>query len=244
MQKTASALVVVLITAFAPIVEAKNAQKDDHVHLPALTARNKKLQELQAQEALETKSLPTNLISKSPYPIQATTLHYLKNRPPQGDFIELDDGSGWTVAEGERGTAMGWKLPTQDAAGTIYPQTFLEIRPNDASFFFRYKCTYKLYNNESKESVQVNLSQGPKKIAAKRIIYCNHATQQIVLNHNSTWQTASGTSNNAIFQNWRVGDYVILGTNNWYWYNWFGSWSPRIVINVSDNSYVPATNLH
>ena len=240
MQKIVSALVVVLTTAFIPVAEAKAAKETEHVVLPALTARNKKLQEMQAQEGLETKSLPTNLIPKYPYQAQAGTSHFLKSRPPQGDFIELEDGSGWTVAESDRGTAIGWK--PEDAASN--PQTFLEIRPNDASFFFRSKCTYKLYNPQSKESVQVNLSQGPKKMTAKRIIFCNHATQQIVLTDKSTWHVASGMSNNAIFQNWRVGDYVILGTNNWYWYNWLGYWSPHIVVNVSDNSYIPATNLY
>lgn len=232
-------ILLISLMSIAPLfstIEKQDTQ--EHVVVPQKTNMQKKQHCAQMKEG-KRKQKSVSLIAKGPY---YEPLHIgrqrIKQFPPNGAFIELIDGSGWTVHENDRKILKG---------GDWTPNALVQIQPNDTHFFWRGNCTYKLYNLHSRESVQVELSQGPYTTppagmpSAKRISFFDHARQQVVLTDNTAWQIVATPANRAIFQNWQVNDFIIIGANNWYWYNWIGFWPPYILINVSDNSYVVAT---
>ncbi len=215
-----------------------HTEKGANVSVPSLRQEQKENHNLriaeekqQEEQAMSYAYKKEELLAKYPLFAQEgkAEYHFIKEISPNDGFISFTDGSGWSVREKDQYIAKNW-----------VPGQFLEIRPNDASLFSRSDCMYKFYDPIGKTSVQAHLSKGPFKnnFLTKRITYCSHVTQKIVLSDKTTWNIASTSLNTETFRNWMVGDYIIIGTNNWYWYDWFGFWPPQILINVSDNSYI------
>lgn len=163
--------------------------------------------------------------------------HVLAELSPHGDAITFQDGSVWVIREKDQAAAKSWSHKAQ-----------LTVAPN-ASFFsklFRRTQQYKyvIINLETGKSVQANLSKGPytQSQYTRRIRRIDRQRGELYFTNGTLWQCTTKGPAKAIFDEWKVGDYVILGTND----SWFSFWKQDIIINVSAgeaSTWLPATRL-
>lgn len=132
-----------------------------------------------------------------------------------GQTIELFDYSCWYVNPFSRNTVRGW---TQ--SDSIF------IRPNSA-WFSSYQ--YELYNLSTNEVVEVDFSSMYRDYQrfTQRIVKIDYFQRWVQLDdvEGTVWQISFSETG---FDNWRVGDYLIVGVNK----DWNFSYYPHILINV------------
>ena len=126
--------------------------------------------------------------------------HSISSVSAFGDSLALEDGSIWDVHPSERGVIMNWK-----------ESDVLLIYPNRA-WFSTYK--YKIENTALGTTVYANMTYGPflNGEFSLRIIAIDPIRNEIYLNDNSRWKICS--SDQYLLNQWVVGDYIIVGSNN------------------------------
>ncbi|MFV0340285.1 MAG: hypothetical protein ACK5MA_06640 [Parachlamydiaceae bacterium] len=139
-----------------------------------------------------------------------------------GDYVTLNDGSGWTISSSDSYKTMNWL--TSD---------LLVITPNH-SFLSSYM--FKMTNQNTGVSVKCNLTVGPiyNGIYTHWIVGINYFTQDIYLENGSIWNVSGLDS--SIFSQWLINDTIILGVNDGY----FSTSRPYILINVNTLTHVRA----
>lgn len=138
-----------------------------------------------------------------------------------GDSIALEDGSIWDVHPSAKNEVMSWKESDP-----------LLIYPNRA-WFSTYK--YKISNQVLKTEVEANMTYGPLVNGefSLQITAIDPLKNEIYLSDSSRWRICS--SDNYLLEQWIVGDYIIVGTNN----SWFCSLK-NVLINSNMYNHVRA----
>lgn len=137
-----------------------------------------------------------------------------------GETIELEDGSIWSVAIGNRFVAMSWLMTDR-----------ITISPNTSWF----GTDFILFNETTGESVEADLRYGP----VLGGLYTYQITSidyigGIVYLQDSSW-AISFSDEDKVYK-WLPGDTVIIGHNT----GWNASIRPNILINVNVNDYACA----
>jgi hypothetical protein len=153
------------------------------------------------------------------------------NKDPQGWNVELDDGSIWRAVDSSSASEMKyWK--TNDPV-VIHPTAF----PNWAGgrFFF--------LNERLNATAIVELSQGPilNRSTNAQITYIDYSSGYLEI------QDGIGRSSyfhidyadSLLFQNWRPGQSIIVGSNEDCYAGWLSNYS-YILINIEKNEFVRA----
>ncbi len=155
----------------------------------------------------------------------------LTNKDPQGWNVELDDGAIWRAVNSSSAYEIThWR--TNDPL-VIHP-TFV---PNWSG------GRYYLLNERLNSLAVVELSAGPvlNRATNSQLTYIDYATGVIQI------QDGAGRSSyfrldytdRAIYQKWRPGQSIILGSNEDCYAGWFSSYQ-YILINVESNTYARA----
>ncbi len=166
---------------------------------------------------------PPDLIQKISLATYETThegaLHHPIAVSFLGDTVELEDGSIWSVASGDRHLTFDWM-----------PGDFIIILPNHTWFSSYY---YRLVNVNTGANVKVNLSLGPiyNGIYTHWIIAIDYLAREICLEDGSVWKMSSWDS--SIVNKWLPNDTVIIGIND----GWFAGGNANMLINVNMNNH-------
>lgn len=135
-----------------------------------------------------------------------------------GDFIVLEDGSGWLVNPVDAYVARTW-----------FPTDLIVITPNRGSYEF---C---LTNQNTRESVEVSFYiKGTIQVQpgyTRWIDYIDYYKDVIYLNDGTVWGMSMWDS--YVIKKWAVGDIVIIGIND----GWFKSSNPNILLNAVTNEW-------
>lgn len=155
----------------------------------------------------------------------------VSNKDPQGWNVELDDGSIWRAVDSSSAYEMKyWK--TNDPV-VIHPTAF----PNWAGGRFF------LLNERLNTTATVELSQGPilNRSTNAQITYIDYSSGYLEIQdgigRSSCYQVDYADS--ALFQNWRPGQSIIVGSNEDCYAGWLSNYS-YILINVEKNEFVKA----
>lgn len=142
-----------------------------------------------------------------------------------GDYVVLEDGSGWTISTGDSYKTMNW-----------LSSDLVVITPNQ-SWFSSYM--FRMTNQNTGVSVKCNLTLGPiyNGIYTHWIVGINYFTQDVYLENGSIWNVSGFDS--SIFSKWLLNDTIILGVNDGF----FSSSRPYVLINVNTLTHVRA-NCH
>ncbi len=136
--------------------------------------------------------------------------------------IDLEDGSGWQIHDNDREVVSNWRVNDP-----------LIITQNHR-WFSSYK--YRILNKSDGTEVETNLKVGPLKggVHTRYIRSIDYSHREISLTDGTHWEIS--TYDMYRFNNWQVGDGVILGTNS----GW-DSKKEALLINFSLNNAVRAT---
>ncbi|SRR3989344_115873 len=143
----------------------------------------------------------------------------------QGNYtLELEDGSIWKINSYDGIKAVNWR--SNDP---------LTITQNNRWFSWH---NYRIINKANGTSVEATLFLGPIEHGefSRFIIEIDHANGQILLSDNTRWEISYIDA--SIFREWRLHDYVILGTNSDV--SLWDSGSDALLINVNLNNTVRA----
>ncbi|MEI8124914.1 MAG: hypothetical protein WCG42_04095 [Parachlamydiaceae bacterium] len=139
-----------------------------------------------------------------------------------GDSVELLDGSIWSVNPVDAYKVIGW-----------FPSDIVVITPNHSWFSSYY---YRLNNQNTGESVAVNLYLGP--IAPSYngaythwITAVDYYRNTVYLEDGSVWHMS--TFDRDVVNQWVMNDIVIVGVNDGF----ASSYNPNILINVNMLNY-------
>lgn len=134
--------------------------------------------------------------------------------------VELEDGSVWKINSYDGFKALHWKANDP-----------LAITQNTRWFS---KHNYKIINKSTGSSVEASFFLGPVKRGqySRFIIAVDHPRREIMLSDNTHWEISYLDA--AIFKDWALNDYIIIGTNsnNSFW----DSGSDALLINVNMNT--------
>ncbi len=147
------------------------------------------------------------------YRIHNDAYYHLVAFSDNGDIVQLQDASKWSVHPSQRNTVLYW-VQSDD----------IFIKPRSSCFSF-YK--YVLYNRTTKQAVEVNLFNPPLPMGAYtfRIEHIDPYARLVHLSDNTVWQIDGSDSN---FSYWQIGQRVLIGLNN----HWRNAKLPHILINV------------
>jgi hypothetical protein len=114
--------------------------------------------------------------------------------------LELEDGSIWKINSYDGVKALNWRLNDP-----------LTITQNNR-WFSRYN--YRIINKSNGTSAEANLFLGPVELGqfSRYIIAVDYTTKEIMLSDNTRWEISY--LDKAIFRDWSVNDYIIIGTNS------------------------------
>lgn len=136
-----------------------------------------------------------------------------------GDFVELEDGSTFSVRPSDRVHTLNW----------LVTDTILIAPPSFWSYY-----QYELINQNTGATVEVDLVAGPiyGGIYTHWIVGIDYYNHRICLEDGSLWDVFYW--HRCAVDNWLVGDTVIIGTND----GWFCDSRPNILINVNLNELI------
>ncbi len=183
----------------------------------AAEAESEPFEETEIQTGISNDRLPSLF---SPY-----SCHSLASISAAGDTLVLEDGSTWALSQYNSSIVMTWKK-----------SDLLFIYPNRSWFSYH---KYKIVNQTTGASVPVTRTKGPiiNGDFSLQIVTIDFAKGQVYLNDDSIWHISS--SDLYLLEEWRAGDYIILGYDN----SWFGS-SKYILLNSNMYNHVRANNLN
>lgn len=150
-----------------------------------------------------------------------TAVHWLAGISPQGDSVELEDGSHWKIPSQHYYSIFSWRLGDS-----------LTITPT-RSFWSNYN--YYITNNATSTYVSANLYIGPVAFGPYThwIVGMDPTNGHVFLENGSAWCISCQDA--YLFNDWAINDTIILGTND----SWFTSYD-TMLINVNMNHYVRA----
>ncbi|PIS02854.1 MAG: hypothetical protein COT85_02140 [Chlamydiae bacterium CG10_big_fil_rev_8_21_14_0_10_42_34] len=138
--------------------------------------------------------------------------------------LELEDGSVWKINSYDGSKALNWR--SNDP---------LTITQNNRWFS---RHTYRIINKSNGTSAEANLFLGPilRGEFSRFIANIDHSKREISLNDNTYWEISY--LDTAVFSDWDVNDYIIIGTNSNV--SFWDSGSDVLLINVNMNNSVRA----
>jgi len=179
------------------------------------------LEEAAQEEAQDCDEIQTGgaFDNKSPAIFFPYSCHSITSVSALADQIVLEDGSTWTLSNYYSSIITSWKSSDP-----------LFIYPN-RNWFSAHK--YKIVNQVTGDSVPVTLTLGPRINGdfSLQVVTIDFAKSEVYLNDNSVWFISPG--DRYILEEWRAGDYIIVGHNN----SWFGS-SKHILLNSNMYNHV------
>lgn len=127
------------------------------------------------------------------------SVHMINSISPDADVVEFTDGSKWVVPSSEYYTVLDWR-----------PGDYVLITQNIRIFSFYY---YEIENLTTNSSSLANLKLWPIRDCehTHKIEAINYGTKQLILEDGSLWDISA--SHAYIFNNWTVGDLIIIGNN-------------------------------
>jgi hypothetical protein len=145
------------------------------------------------------------------------------------NWVDLEDGSRWEVAEADRMQLMSWRQGDQ--------ADYIVITRN------RYYSDFTFYitNQANGSYVRANLVKGPLVGGAYTLLISGmdantHFRRSIYLSNGTSW--AVSASDFREINNWQVEDPIIIGRND----DWFTS-NSTLLINVLRNTVVRARKI-
>jgi hypothetical protein len=149
-----------------------------------------------------------------------------------GFSLEMDDGSIWRIIDSSSAREVSsWRI---NDSLVIYPT----LVPSWSG------GRYYIVNQNLQSSAIAEISYGPLagKATNTQIVYFDYFSGYVQLQdgigRTSFWRLYP--SDRSIFEYWKVGQSIIIGSNENCYAGWFCS-SPYILINVERNDYVRAT---
>ena len=144
--------------------------------------------------------------------------YYIKTIGVDGNTVTLTDETVWIITDSSSYTARRWM---KDSPVVLTP----------SGWFSRYQ--YYIVNKMTNETITAKLSQGPFLKYAILIDYIDPYQGLVYLSNGTRWHIDSGLK----FCTWREQQAVLIGENN----SFFGK--PYILININENTYLPASLL-
>jgi hypothetical protein len=161
------------------------------------------------------------LFDKYPPVYYPSSTHWLIAVSAWGDSLELEDGSVWKISSYDGYKVLNWR--SNDP---------LAITQN---FRWFSKYNYRIVNQNTGSSLEVNLDLGPIKCGeyTRYIIAIDPSEKALMLSDNTHWEISYYDS--SVFSGWAIGDAVIIGYNS----GW-DSACESILINVAMNNHLRA----
>lgn len=144
--------------------------------------------------------------------IHLDAYYHLAAISDNGDVVQLNDASKWSVRSNDRNKVMYW-VGNDD----------IWIKPNAKCFSF-YK--YVLYDRNTGETADVNLISPPLPMTevTYRVVNIDYNSRLVQLSDNTVWQIDAYDRQ---FPYWEVGHRIVIGVNN----EWRTAIYPQILIN-------------
>jgi hypothetical protein len=188
----------------------------------------KSLEETSTDSEFYSSCAPTEveaIANESPYRL-------LSSKDPQGWNVELDDGSIWrAIGSSDADAIKKWR--SNDPI-VIHPTLFPSI--SGGRFF--------LYNQRLNSYAISEISAGPILNSAMnaRISYIDIYSGLIELRDGKgrACYYRLDYSEKTLFKDWRIGDSIIIGSNEDCYSGWF-SRAPFILINIECNNFIKAS---
>lgn len=149
--------------------------------------------------------------------------HYVYATTPSGGFVEIDDGSIWSISSVDRYKTRYWEN-----------NDLIVVATNDAWFP---RGRFKILNYTLGESAQVDIYDGPKANLDFRYVYAIDYYNMIIWLDDGTCWDVSGCERQ--FDGWLSGHIMIVGVNK----GWGSSYYPFMLYNVSTNDYMISDSL-
>jgi hypothetical protein len=191
----------------------------------------------QMQKSLEETTDTSPFYSSSlPVEVEAisneTPYRLLNSKDPQGWNVELDDGSIWrAIGSSDADTIKKWRA---NDPIVIHPTLFPSI--SGGRFF--------LYNQRLNTYAISEISAGPLLNSAvnARISYIDIYSGIVELKDGKGRACfyRLDYSEKTLFKDWRIGDSIIIGSNEDCYSGWF-SRAPFILINIECNNFIKAS---
>ncbi len=155
----------------------------------------------------------------------------VSNKDPQGWNVELDDGSIWRAVDSSSASEIKYWKSNDPVA--IHPTAF----PNWAGGRFF------LLNERLNTTAVVELSQGPilNRSTNAQITYIDYTSGYLEIQDGIERSSYFHIDyvDRLIFQGWRPGQSIIVGSNEDCYAGWLSNYS-YILINVEKNEFVRA----
>lgn len=182
------------------------------------------MQDLQAGEASEGTLAKMGITAKSA--LSGTShigaYHVPYSVSPMGDYVFMEDGSGWNVRYSDTSKTLNW-----------YTSDRLIITANHELFS---SYDYRINNEVTGHTVAANLVTAPyyNGLYTHWIVGIDYVHKKICLEDGSIWSISvwDGVELNRM----ELEDTIIIGTND----SWFQASCPNILINVETMEYVKA----
>lgn len=138
--------------------------------------------------------------------------------------LQLEDGSEWRIHNFDGNKALNWRANDP-----------LTITQNTRWFT---KYNYVIINKSNGTKVEAKLFRGPivNGEFSRVIISLDKDHKEIMLNDGTHWEVSYLDS--SVFNDWQLGDYIIIGTNSNT--SIFDSEKDGLLINVNMDNYVRA----
>ncbi len=140
-----------------------------------------------------------------------------------GLTLTMDDQTVWEIAPSSAYVAKSWG-----------PGTRFIIYPNNwtiGGWFSKYE--YALYNPDTRNWVEAQLSEGPMVKYAVLTTNIDQNQGYIRLDNGSVWKLVRSSKAFAKIRDWKARQAILVGRNTGWFTNGF------ILINLNENEYVP-----
>lgn len=201
----------------------KKIEKSDFENVEEIEAAEEKKEEASSNSDQEAKTVEFGAFYYIDDVIYKAA-HYLYATSSSGALVQIDDGSIWRVASSDTYKTRYWEH------GDL-----IVLAENDAWFP---STRFKLINYTLRQSVQVEISKGPRMDWNPRWVYSIDYNNLLVWLDDGTCWDISGSVRQ--FDDWRAGNVMIIGINE----GWGSSSFPFIIYNVTMNDYMIADSLN
>ena len=149
-----------------------------------------------------------------------TDIHNFSAISVLGDYVVLEDGSGWKIRPGYESEAFSWK--------EFDPIVITENDSVVSSWFHGYN--FKMTNLNTNKYIETKLFLGPllDNPNTLQVVSIDPYYKEVGLSDNSFWKVDS--SDFYLLDKWLIGDGIIIGRN--YRKRWHST-SDKILINVN-----------
>lgn len=220
------ALVSVLVPTLLLAVGDEN-----HIGVGTRQMSQEAAEQIEADKAKQAKEEEKKIFSKSifdafPPLYYSNSAHTLIGVIIEHDQynLKLEDGSEWRVHSGDENKILYWRVND--------PLTITQ----NMRWFTKYN--YQIINKSNGSRVEAKLFRGPLENGEFSHFIIAKDFKEIVLNDRTHWEISCLDS--AIFSDWALGDYIIIGTNS---NTFFDSDKEALLINVNMDNCARAKQL-